>query len=85
MTTIGWAPSCACPPADPIPCTVLDLFAGSGTTLAVAVGLGRHAIGIELNASYIAVAEAHVRCGAAAFIVSAEYEAVIGNEYLAAL
>lgn len=33
--------------------TVLDPFAGSGTTLAVATAAGRSAIGIELNPSYI--------------------------------
>jgi len=33
--------------------TVLDPFAGSGTTLAVAVASGRSAVGIELNEEYL--------------------------------
>jgi modification methylase len=39
---------------------VLDPFAGSGTTLAVAARLGRHAIGCELNPEYAAIAERRV-------------------------
>jgi len=41
--------------------TVLEPFAGSGTTLAVAAELGRNAIGCELNPEYIKLAEARIR------------------------
>lgn len=37
--------------------TVLDPFAGSGTTLAVALSMGRSAIGVELNPDYAALAD----------------------------
>ena len=40
--------------------TVLDPFAGSGTTLAVAASLGRNAWGCELNPAYIALAEKRI-------------------------
>ena len=39
---------------------VLDPFMGSGTTNAVAKRLGRHSIGIDLHASYVAAAQARV-------------------------
>ena len=51
--TIGWRPGCSCPAHDPVPCTVLDPFAGSGTTGEVAKSLGRNFIGIELNPDYL--------------------------------
>lgn len=51
--TAGWHPTCGCPHDDPIPCTVLDPFSGSGTTGAIAVKLGRDYIGCELNPDYI--------------------------------
>ena len=41
--------------------TVLDPFAGSGTTLAVAAELGRNGIGCELNPEYIGLAERRIK------------------------
>ena len=45
-----------CPPGG----TVLDPFAGSGTTLAVALALGRNGIGIELNGDYCDLARERI-------------------------
>jgi DNA modification methylase len=50
--TIGWQPTCECG-APPVPAVVLDPFAGTGTTLAVAQQHGRQAVGVELNAGYV--------------------------------
>lgn len=58
--TTGWEPTCQCPPADPVPCTVLDPFLGSGTTVAVARELGRHGVGCELNPEYAALARIRI-------------------------
>ncbi len=55
-TTTGWAPTCTCDAGNPVPQTVCDPFMGSGTTALVARSLGRHAIGSELNADYLAIA-----------------------------
>ena len=46
--------------------TVLEPFTGSGTTLAVANRLGRHAIGLELNDQYLELIER--RCAQSAFV-----------------
>ena len=49
---LGGSP-CTCPPKPPVPCIVLDPFAGSGTTLMVARKLGRDFIGVEQNKDYV--------------------------------
>jgi DNA modification methylase len=59
-TTTGWQPTCTCNCADVVPCTVLDCFSGSGTTLAVALKHHRHAIGIELNPDYLELARTRI-------------------------
>ena len=58
---LGWQSACDCAATGTIPGTVLDPFAGSGTTLAVAAELGRSAIGCELNPEYIALAERRIK------------------------
>lgn len=50
--TIAWLPSCNCA-KEPVPCTVLDPFGGSGTTAKVSIEEGRHVILCELNDEYI--------------------------------
>lgn len=51
--TIGWRPTCDCEAGKPVPATVLDIFAGTGTTAAVARRLGRHAILIDRSGEYV--------------------------------
>ena len=57
--TLGWQPTCGCNAAT-VPATVLDPFAGSGTTLAVAQALGRQSIGLDLNPEYLEIAKKYI-------------------------
>lgn len=65
-TTLGYLPTCDCLPqgetvealdghtySAPVPATVLDPFAGSGTTVRVALELGRSGIGLDLSGQYL--------------------------------
>lgn len=61
--TTGWEAGCNCGTDERVPCTVLDPFAGSGTTGIVALGAGRSFVGIELNPDYHR--QAVERCSAA--------------------
>lgn len=56
-TTVGWEPTCTCPPHIPVPCIVLDPFGGSGTTAMAANALGQDAVLCELNPAYIDIAK----------------------------
>lgn len=58
--TTGWQPDCDCSCPEAVPATVLDPFAGAGTTLLVALHLGRRAIGIEINSQYVRMAEERI-------------------------
>ena len=51
--TTGWSPTCD-HDSDPIPCTVLDPFAGSGTVVRVAEIFGLRGIGCDLDYQDIA-------------------------------
>jgi hypothetical protein len=68
--TLGWEPGCPCAAGDPVPCLVLDPFLGSGTTAAVAIELGRDAVGCELNPAYRDLARQ--RIGAVAPLLARE-------------
>ncbi len=64
ITTTGWRPTCDCAipdganiSPDPVPCVVLDMFAGSGTVGKVAIDLGLEPILIEINQEYIPMIE----------------------------
>lgn len=51
--TVGWRQTCACTDAGVVPCTVLDPFVGSGTTVATSLEMGRRGVGIDLSEKYL--------------------------------
>lgn len=58
----GWQPTCTCSSDDePVPCRVLDPFAGAGTTVMVADRLGREGVGIEIADKYVEMARGRIR------------------------
>lgn len=58
--TVGWEPACSCLPREPVRCTVLDPFSGSGTTGKVALAEGRDYLGIDFQEKYLSIAERRV-------------------------
>lgn len=65
--TYGWQPTCECPPADPVPCVVLDPFGGAGTVGMVADRLQQDAILIELNPEYVTIMRKRIEGDAGMF------------------
>ncbi len=55
--TIGWRPTCSCPPDNPVPCRVLDPLSGAGTTALVSERLGLDSFSIDTSAEYIALSK----------------------------
>lgn len=60
FTTTGWEPGCDCSQDKPVRPVVLDPFSGSGTTGMVALSLGLNYVGLDLNESYLPLAEARI-------------------------
>ncbi|HEX9951230.1 MAG TPA: site-specific DNA-methyltransferase, partial [Rubricoccaceae bacterium] len=58
--TTGWAAGCRCEAGPAAPCTVLDPFAGVGTTALVASRLGRDAVLCELSPEYAEAARRRI-------------------------
>ena len=59
----GWLERVTVPtvtPIDPVRCTVLDPFSGSGTTGMVALREGRNYIGIDINPDYLPLAQKRI-------------------------
>lgn len=58
--TTGWQPTCD-HETGPVPCIVLDPFAGSGTTGIIARKLGRRFVGLDLSEDYCRMARRRIR------------------------
>lgn len=70
-TTAGWQSTCT-HDRNPTPCTVLDPFAGSGTTLAVARRMERTPVGCEMQPNYLPLIQRRVAESASLFEMPTE-------------
>jgi 16S rRNA G966 N2-methylase RsmD len=61
VTTVGWKPSCQCIGTDTRPCTVLDLFGGSGTVSIVAETHKRSSVLIDLDEANAGIASRRLK------------------------
>ncbi|MGH7122140.1 MAG: DNA-methyltransferase [Acetobacteraceae bacterium] len=77
-STTGFRPSCSCPPAEPVPCSVLDPFSGAGTVALVADRLQRDSVGIELSEAYVEMARERLRADGSLFGSEGADRAAVG-------
>ena len=63
--TDRWEPTCKCDVVDPVPCAVIDVFSGYGTTGVVSLNLGRDYEGIEAKQEYCDMSEKRIQSEAA--------------------
>ncbi|MEN6532306.1 MAG: site-specific DNA-methyltransferase [Bryobacteraceae bacterium] len=70
-STTGWRPTCRCGADHPIPATVLDPFSGAGTTVMVALRLGRDGIGLEASEKYCEMSRRRIEDDAPLFNMAA--------------
>lgn len=60
--TVGWQATCKCEGAEIVPCRVIDIFCGTGTTGEQSRVEGRDFTGIEINEDTVLIAEDRIRC-----------------------
>jgi len=58
---IGWRQTCSCELAEPVACTILDPFCGTGTSLVAAKTIGLSGIGIEIGEQHAESAIKHLK------------------------
>ena len=61
VRTTGWQPTCTHVGAPTVPALILDPFSGAGTVAVVAKAAGRDYVGIELNPTYIEMANRRIK------------------------
>ena len=63
VETVGWQKQCKCSGASRVPATVLDPFAGSGSTAVACKAMGLNSVSCELYPEYAAMIKQRLKDG----------------------